>query len=241
MLNSGLHGLPVLLLTVAIAFASVARGETISDIADICRSSGTRAAQQMGIPDAVMQAITLTETGRKLEGRFQPWPWTVNMEGVGKWFATREEALAYATHHYKRGARSFDIGCFQINYRWHGEHFASIEQMFDPDANARYAASYLRALFLEKGTWLLAAGRYHSATPKYADKYKKRFGQILARLNGSDAPPPPVEVAEVSPQTTEPPPPPWIPPPPTQFGSVAAVDALPGAQPLLTRPLRRLY
>ena len=173
--------------------------ETVSDTADICRRAGTIAARELGIPDPVMQAITLTETGRRLEGRFQPWPWTVNMEGVGKWFATRAEALAFAKAHYDRGARSFDIGCFQINYRWHGHNFASIEQMFDPAANAAYAAQYLRGLYAEKGAWSPAAGRYHSATPKYATRYRARFDQILARLTGDEALPAPVELAATPP------------------------------------------
>ena len=30
------------------------------------------------------------------------------------------------------GQPSFDVGCFQLNYKWHGEHFASIDQMFEP-------------------------------------------------------------------------------------------------------------
>ena len=232
------HPLAASLMALLALAAPAARAETVSDIADICRHSGALAAQEVGVPNAVMQAITLTETGRPLQGRFQPWPWTVNMEGVGKWFATRDQALAYAEQHYRRGARSFDIGCFQINYRWHGQNFTSIAQMFEPQANARYAAMYLRDLYAEKGTWSAAAGRYHSATPKFASRYRARFDQILARLTGA-TPPPPVQMAEAEPEV--PPPPPWVPPPPTRFGSVAAIDALPGAQPLLILPTRRLY
>jgi soluble lytic murein transglycosylase-like protein len=66
---------------------------------------------------------------------------------------------------HARGARSYDVGCFQINYRWHGQHFASLDQMFDPDANAAYAARFLSELYAEFGDWSRAAGAYHSRTP----------------------------------------------------------------------------
>ena len=117
---------------------------------------------------------------------FPPWPWTVNMEGAGKWFKSQKQALDYVSVNHKRGARSFDVGCFQLNFKWHGSAFSSIEDMFDPNRNALYAANLLKSLFAETGSWETAAGAYHSRTPKYANKYKKRFRQILAGFTGED-------------------------------------------------------
>ena len=131
-------------------------------------------------------AISLTETGRKRQGRFRPWPWTVNMEGAGRWFESREEALSYAKEEFARGVRSFDIGCFQINHRWHGQHFASIEEMFDPTANAIYAAQFLRTLYLEQGSWEAAAGAYHSRTPEFAERYAARFARFRSAFIGEE-------------------------------------------------------
>ena len=136
----------------------------------------------MGVPEQVMLAISLTETGRRMDGHMRPWPWTVNMEGKGVWFDTQPEALAYVRREFARGARSFDVGCFQINYRWHGQAFASIDEMFEPLANARYAAKFLGELYEEFGDWTLAAGAFHSRTPRYARKYKARFTRIRAGL-----------------------------------------------------------
>lgn len=150
------------------------------------------ASANSGVPKDILLAISLTETGRKLEGKLRPWPWTVNMEGAGLWFETPQEALDYASNHFKRGARSFDVGCFQINYRWHGQAFSSIEEMFDPIANARYAARFLGELFTEFGDWSKAAGAYHSRTPKFATRYSARFDRFRARLGD---PVPPVQVA----------------------------------------------
>ena len=160
-------GLPV---TVRPALAGTAPEQICDQVAQI-------ASNNTGVPITVLQAITRTETGRKKDGHFTPWPWTVNMEGKGVWFDTPDAARAYVFKHFKRGARSFDVGCFQINYKWHHKAFSSIEEMFDPLANATYAARFLKDLYAELGNWPDAAGAYHSRTPKYADKYKAIFNK----------------------------------------------------------------
>lgn len=109
------------------------------------------------------------------------------MEGKGVWFETEDEARAYVYKNYKEGARSFDVGCFQINYKWHGHEFASIEEMFQPNPNALYAAKFLLKLYREKGDWGAAAGAYHSRTQKYAEKYEIRFSANRTALLGGGA------------------------------------------------------
>lgn len=164
---------------------------------EVCDLAAEQISQETGVPVSVLKAITRTETGRKRAGKFVPWPWTVNMEGAGKWFDTTNEALAYVRANMNLGKRSFDVGCFQLNYRWHGQAFASIEQMFDPIENARYAAQFLQSLHDETGDWVRAAGFYHSRTPKYARRYEKIFARHYAsaddlpqlKADFSDVPP----------------------------------------------------
>lgn len=160
---------------------------TYDNTAQICEKAAVYAAQETGVPLSVLLAISLTETGRTKKSGFRPWPWTVNMEGKGVWFESQLDALAYVERHFKAGARSFDVGCFQINYKWHGKAFTSVDQMFDPSLNAVYAAKYLTALFNEKGSWEEAAGAYHSRTKKYADKYKLRFKRIRSDILASNS------------------------------------------------------
>lgn len=160
--------------------------EGMSEISGVCTRAAQIAAQQSGVPVSVLKAIALTETGRRLGRQFGPWPWTVNMEGDGHWFRTVAEAKAFVMHHFERGARSFDVGCFQINYKWHGDQFASIDQMFDPIANAAYAARFLKTLHAETGSWSDAAGAYHSRTPEQAQKYQARFDGLRARYRHED-------------------------------------------------------
>ncbi len=141
------------------------------------------------MPLAVLRALTLTETGRRLDGANRPWAWTVNMEGEGRWFPDRRSAIAWVRERHARGARSYDVGCFQINQRWHGQEFASLEEMFDPQTNALYAARFLKSLKAEAGSWEGAAGFFHSRTPEFSARYRSRFAQILASL-GPPAPAP---------------------------------------------------
>ena len=159
------------------------------DLPAMCDHAAVQAAKATGVPISVLKAISLTETGRKYQGAFRPWPWTVNMEGAGKWFGTQDEAQAYVDENFQRGARSFDVGCFQINYKWHHEAFTSIEQMFEPLANALYAAEFLKSLYAEKGSWGAAAGAYHSRNAQYADGYQARFEKIRARFSAEDGQP----------------------------------------------------
>ncbi len=157
------------------------------DPSEICEVAARHAATATGVPLAVLRAIALTETGRQRAGAFRPWPWTVNMEGKGHWFDDPDGARTFAEANHGRGARSFDVGCFQLNYKWHGHAFRSIRHMFDPQANALYAARFLARLYAEKGSWKDAAGAYHSRTPTFAQSYSDRFARILARLDDAPA------------------------------------------------------
>ncbi len=169
--------------------ALASAGES-GDPSVICDQAASYAAAETGVPVSVLKAIALTETGRSRAGVTRPWPWTVNMEGQGHWFDSFALALAFVREHHARGARSFDLGCFQINFKWHHQHFATIEAMFDPAENALYAARFLAELFSEKGNWVDAAGAYHSRLAENAERYKARFLQFSEQLSAEDAAPP---------------------------------------------------
>ena len=143
----------VLSCLIGLYSAQAAQALPAPDSSVLCEQAAAEASQREGVPLSVLRAIALNESGTRRQGHFRPWPWTVNMEGKGMWFGSREDALTYAQKEFDRGARSFDIGCFQINFRWHGQHFASIDHMFEPLANAVYAARFLRSLFIEQGSW----------------------------------------------------------------------------------------
>ena len=123
-----------------------------------CEAQMQGAAQRYSIPLAVFYAVGLLETG----GRDGLRPYTMNIEGRASFNATLPEALAAFEAARARGAKLIDIGCMQINYRWHGEHFSSVSEMFDPAHNVDYAARFLRDLRAREGSWTLAVARYNA-------------------------------------------------------------------------------
>ncbi|MDT8857979.1 lytic transglycosylase domain-containing protein [Paracoccaceae bacterium Fryx2] len=188
------------LAALAVGAAASARDEPA-----LCDMAAAEASARTGVPIEVLQAVALVETGRSLSGArggFRPWPWTVNQGGDGHWFATREEAAAHVGQALAAGQTNIDIGCFQINHRWHSGAFASVEDMLDPRRNALYAASYLQRLYTGRGDWSEAAGAYHSATPAHAERYRQRFDTVLARLKPDTLPslPPAEDLAALLPR-----------------------------------------
>lgn len=150
---------------------------------ELCESAAVTAARETGVPLDVLLAIALTETGRSQQGSTRPWPWTANAEGRGHWFATREEAARFARALLARGQDLFDLGCFQINWHWHGQQFRQPEDLLDPLTAARYAARLLASLHEEFGSWEGAAGAYHSRNPTHAERYRARFRSLRAGLD----------------------------------------------------------
>lgn len=148
--------------------------------ANPCDAAARQAAKATGVPEAVLLAITRVETGRGKTA--EPWPWAVNQAGKGSWFASREAAQSYVFSRLRRGERNLDLGCFQINYRWHRTGFPDLASFFDPVKNATYAAEFLKTLHAEYGNWTDAAGAYHSRTPELSAGYKARYRRQLARL-----------------------------------------------------------
>lgn len=153
------------------------------DPAMLCEEAAQIASRRESVPLDVLRALTLTETGHRREGALRPWPWAINHAGEGHWFQTEAEAIAYASTTLSQGARNFDVGCFQLNHRWHAEGFSSLQAMFDPVENALYAARFLREKYAQTGDWTEAAGAYHSLTPEFATRYSTRFAQLRAGLD----------------------------------------------------------
>ena len=158
-----------------------------ADPAMLCEAAVNRAGLDNRLPPRLLDAISLTETGRTdlNSGRLRPWPWTINAEGVGHFFATRTQAVAAVRDLWARGVRSIDTGCLQVNLMYHPNAFASLEDAFDPRANAGYAARLLNSLHAEGRAWAHAIAAYHSETPELGEAYRVL---VMARWQDSYAP-----------------------------------------------------
>ena len=145
----------------------------------ICEAQVAVAAKRYEIPLAVFYAVGLLETG----GRNGLQPYTMNIEGRSAPNATLPDALATFEAAHRRGASLIDIGCMQINYRWHGKNFASVTEMFDPAHNVDYAARFLHELKLREKTWTLAVARYNAGPNNNAAQKQYVCGVIRKMVN----------------------------------------------------------
>jgi hypothetical protein len=110
------------------------------------------------------------------------WPWTINAAGKGQFFEQPDAAARAVRALLDSGVRSIDVGCFQISLLWHPLAFGSLEQGFDPAANARYAARFLLTLYARTGSWEAAVEAYHSADPALGFAYRQ---QVFSTWSGA--------------------------------------------------------
>lgn len=148
-----------------------------------CIAEILQAQKRYAIPNNLLLGIGLQEAGVSRGGRLTVWPWAVNAAGEGRLFDSRAAAMSWVRERQASGVQSIDVGCMQINLRWHPNAFTSLEQGFDPVVNVDYAARFLRGLYAETGDWMRAAGAYHSRTPDRAAVYLASLRRNVAVAN----------------------------------------------------------
>jgi hypothetical protein len=144
-----------------------------------CTAAIATAERSVDIPAGLLAAIAHVESGRvgPAGGSGQPWPWTIDVRGAGSFFATKAEAIAATAALQEQGIASIDVGCLQVNLMHHPAAFPTLEEAFDPFANAFYAAQFLKLLFGRTGDWPAAVAAYHSQTHEIGAAYQ---GKVLA-------------------------------------------------------------
>ena len=186
------------LALLALLLPSVARAEPPSlhayAASGLCLPAIAEAERGAKLPARLLRSIALVESGRAdpTTGRVAPWPWTVNAAGTGRFYASKEKAVAAVRSLQAGAVRSIDVGCAQVNLLHHPGAFASLDSAFDPRTNAEYAARFLGALRASTGSWPLAAAAYHSSTPEIGHGYARKVMAIWpdAGRHGSLPPPP---------------------------------------------------
>lgn len=163
-----MNGMKRFLLSITLSTAFCASAA----LAETCESLAHRIGAAYGIPDGILAAIARKESGYSPSGGApRAWPWTTNEAGKSSYFATRDQAEAHLASVLARGDTNIDIGCMQINYRWHSEAFDTPAEMFEPVANVDYAAKFLTVLHEKLGSWPLAIGHYHSSSAELGPQY----------------------------------------------------------------------
>ena len=109
------------------------------------------------------------------------WPWTVSIGGQALYARNEAEAIEAVRSAVEDGERNIDMGCLQINWRWHERSASRPEVFLNPRANVYYAAHHLVQLEAEFDSWDEAIGAYHSRDPERAQAYLCRVYRIVVR------------------------------------------------------------
>ncbi|MEQ8604436.1 MAG: transglycosylase SLT domain-containing protein [Marivibrio sp.] len=181
------------------AHASGGQGPEAATPPKLCEIAVRAAERARNLPLHLLQAIAFVESGRMSarHGERVAWPWTVMAEGRGRYYESKEEALAAVRGLQARGVENIDVGCMQVNLYYHGDAFASLEDAFDPVHNVAYATAFLLDLRRTSNSWTKAIKQYHSRNRERQFAYRARvYREWRALKHGV----PPAPVAAAAPQ-----------------------------------------
>lgn len=119
-----------------------------------------------GLPPFLLSAITFVESSDM--------PWVIGVKGVAYRFRTKEAAIKKVKELTAGGVKNLDIGCMQVNYYFHSKSFASLDSMFHPVHNIRYAAKLIKSLYDETKSWEKAIAYYNSRDLRLSTKYQTK-------------------------------------------------------------------
>ena len=138
---------------------------------NLCENKIESVEIQTEIPKGLLLGIGKAEAIRKIKNKFVIWPWTINHAGKSMFFDTKKQMRNYVFKNLKRNDFNMDVGCMQINIKWHKNNFKKISDMFEVNPNISYAASFLQQLKNKHGSWDNAIKHYHSSDPKKNKPY----------------------------------------------------------------------
>jgi len=166
----------IVLLVTALVMPGVAAADRMLKSSALCSYEIEKHERLNRIPQQLLKAISVTESGRwhKPSQRVVPWPWTVMAKGEGKFFNSKGQAIAYVMRMKDQGIKNIDVGCMQVNLFYHGDKFANLDEAFNPRTNVGYATQYLTNLKQETRSWTQAVSKYHSNNKKFSQPYRKK-------------------------------------------------------------------
>lgn len=159
---------------------SVQAFDGVKNDSDLCVYATQKYEKQFNIKTHLLTTISNVETGRfdAAKNTTTPWPWTINAEGKGMVFETKQQAIAKVKELQAQGIKSIDVGCMQVNLMYHKNAFNSVDEAFEADKNVAYAAKFLTELYEKNGqSWDKAAMNYHSSEPTKGSRYKKKIDE----------------------------------------------------------------
>ena len=153
-----------------------------------CEYLAKDAEKKYGLPENILLSISRVESGyQKVDGVIRAWPWTLNAGGDSSYFQTKEDALRSLEERIKKGVTNIDIGCMQLNFRWHKDFFNNLSDMINPIKNVDYAARFLNKLHQRHRSWEKAVKYYHSSKSKFNVKYYRKVKAVWKKENNESS------------------------------------------------------
>ena len=137
--TSGLFsGLMIALTVVYICIAMTKDAMGADDPVGDCATAIELITEKYKLPENLLMTIARTESGKwdKKTKQNEPHAWAINNAGKNYYPKTWQESLKIIKSLRARGETNIDIGCMQINWRWHRQHFDSVNHMQDAYASA---------------------------------------------------------------------------------------------------------
>ena len=150
----------------------------------LCENTIESIELQTDIPKGLLLGIGKAEAIRKINNKYIIWPWTINHAGKSLFFDTKKQMSNYVFKTLKRNDFNIDVGCMQINIKWHKNNFKKISDMFEVNPNISYAASFLKQLKNKHGSWDKAIKHYHSSDPKKNNPYLMKVKSFWNKKEG---------------------------------------------------------
>lgn len=151
--------------TLTLSAAGLAAISVFSETAYAQNAPGLYCAQLIAnaetrrqIPRGLLMAIAITESGHD----DSPNPYAMNIAGKSHHASGFQEMSNIIASNWRRGVTSIDVGCMQINLKYHGDKFQNLTDLLDSPTNVEYGASYLIKLATERGSWREGVMDYHN-------------------------------------------------------------------------------
>ena len=140
-----------------------------------CTASVAEAERIFGIPEGLLQAMAINESGMK----GQPYPWALNVGGRVVYAGNLDAAQKILDERRAKGRKNLFAGCMQLSVHHHGNAFGSLRDLLQPKRNVAYAAKYLASHFEDYSDWELAVRRYQGGKSRQSAAYFCKVLRIL--------------------------------------------------------------
>ena len=161
-------------------------GSHMSHAEEVVPAAYQRVAAEYEIPVKLFYALALAESGKTIASmnRRRPWPWTLNIAGVGVYFSTRWEAWRALDQSLKAGQERVDVGLMQVNWHFHQHRLGNSWLALEPYHNLTVGAEILKDCYKNRRDWWASVGCYHAPSDSVSAKnYRQRVAAHWRQLS----------------------------------------------------------